>query len=156
MIVYDLICSQGHHFEGWFENLQDLENQMTRQLLSCPACGDEIVVRRPSTFGVVKKTSRPRAPAPSAPDSPAPQLNQAQTRQFIKQWRELSELVEKDFDDVGPRFTDEALKIHYGASDRRNIRGQSSEDQEKMLRNEGVEFFKMPLLSRKNSTSNEN
>ena len=34
MIVYDLQCAQGHAFEGWFEGLEDLEDQLARQGVS--------------------------------------------------------------------------------------------------------------------------
>ena len=44
---------------------------------------------------------------------------------------------------MGPQFAKEALKIHYGASEARNIRGVSTSEEEKMLQEEGVDFFKV-------------
>ncbi|MEJ2169579.1 MAG: DUF1178 family protein [Desulfobacterales bacterium] len=55
------------------------------------------------------------------------------------------EFVEKNFDDVGCDFAKEALKIHYGAAEPRNIRGVSTKEEEKTLREEGIQFFKIPL-----------
>ncbi len=48
MLVVDLHCAHGHHFEGWFASSDDLASQQARGLVSCPVCGDHEVVRRPS------------------------------------------------------------------------------------------------------------
>ncbi|MDR2301903.1 MAG: DUF1178 family protein, partial [Deltaproteobacteria bacterium] len=64
-----------------------------------------------------------------------------------------TQALETEFVDVGSKFTEEALKIHYGVSPKRNIRGMSTEDQEQTLKKEGVEFFKVPMLVRKSSAS---
>jgi hypothetical protein len=49
------------------------------------------------------------------------------------------------FDDVGCDFAKEALKIHYGVEEPRNIRGVSTKEEEKMLKKEGVDFVKIPM-----------
>jgi hypothetical protein len=41
------------------------------------------------------------------------------------------------------------LKIHYGASAPRNIRGVSTPREEKTLKDEGIQFFKLPMPSTK-------
>ena len=47
----------------------------------------------------------------------------------------------------------EALKIHYGASEARNIRGSSTAQEEEMLKKEGVPFAKIPVFPTENSKS---
>ncbi|MBW1984515.1 MAG: DUF1178 family protein, partial [Deltaproteobacteria bacterium] len=64
---------------------------------------------------------------------------------------EITDYVEKNFDDVGTDFSKEALKIHYGASEPRNIRGISTKLEEKTLKEEGVQFFKLPIPERSDS-----
>jgi hypothetical protein len=59
--------------------------------------------------------------------------------------RRIHNFVEKHFDNVGPDFAREALKIHYGSAEPRNIRGSSTPLEEKTLHEEGVRFFKIPL-----------
>ncbi|MDR1922205.1 MAG: DUF1178 family protein [Candidatus Adiutrix sp.] len=153
MLIYDLVCSQGHHFEGWFKDLRDLDDQLKKKRLTCPVCGDESISRRPSTFGLVKNgTAEVSAPLP-AQVLAGPSFNREQARELFQQWEALSRKLEKDFDDVGVKFTEEALKMHYGAAARRNIRGVSTEAQEGMLKKEGVDFYKFPILIRKNQTS---
>jgi hypothetical protein len=153
MVVYDLICAQGHRFEGWFENLKDLSAQLAGHLLVCPVCGNAQVSRRPSTFGVVKAGREERderveeKPAESSPPAPVSALH------LVKKWAEFSRHLEREFDDVGQNFAEEALKMHYGVTKRRGIRGLSTETQEAMLRKEGIDFFKVPLLARKNHPS---
>ena len=57
----------------------------------------------------------------------------------------IVDFVQKNFDDVGCNFAKEALKIHYGAVEPRNIRGVSTKEEEKTLEEEGIEFFKVPM-----------
>ena len=157
MVVYDLICSQGHRFEGWFKNLKDLSAQLARHLLTCPICGDERIHRRPSTFGLVRTRTagRPEARPEARPESQPAEASSpaAETLDMLRRWAEFSQRLEREFDDVGRHFADEALKMHYGVSKRRGIRGLSTAAQEEMLRKEGIEFFKVPLLTRKNHPS---
>jgi hypothetical protein len=131
MIAYDLRCGKGHTFEGWFDDLISYENQKRESLISCPFCDDTDISRMPSTFAI-KSTQLSR-------DCPE-QKNV--TTQLGKQ---IVEFFEKNFDNVGSNFATEALKIHYGVSEPRNIRGVSSDEEEKILRKEGVKFMKVPM-----------
>jgi len=135
MIAFDLQCTNGHTFEGWFEDSNTYEDQLKKGLINCPVCNDVSVARIPSAFAI--KTSSSNAALPD------------HQMALMALSRKVSEYVEKNFDDVGMDFTSEALKMHYGVSEPRNIRGVSSEAEEETLREEGVEFFKIPL----NSTS---
>jgi len=46
---------------------------------------------------------------------------------------------------VGHNFAKEALKIHYGLAEEREIRGVATEAEEELLRTEGVSFVKVPV-----------
>jgi hypothetical protein len=46
---------------------------------------------------------------------------------------------------VGDRFAEVALKIHRGEESKRNIRGITTDKEEVTLREEGVEFVKIPV-----------
>ena len=127
MIAYDLICGRDHVFEGWFENAAAYDAQKERNLIACPSCGSTDVRRTPSTFGIARH--RGEQPAEETVH-PAEQL-----RRFI----------ENHFEDVGANFAKEALKMHYQVSETRNIRGVSTEQEEELLKQEGISFFKLPL-----------
>ncbi|MGD9330974.1 MAG: DUF1178 family protein [Desulfobacterales bacterium] len=127
MIAYDLICSQGHIFEGWFEDAKTYTKQKKKGLVTCPICNDTAVSRQPSTFAI-----KSGPPATQGADLAA-------------LGRQIYDFVEKNFDNVGSDFAKEALKIHYGVSEPRNIRGVSTKQEEETLQKEGVDFVKVPL-----------
>jgi len=131
MIVYDLQCAAGHQFEGWFDGGDAYEEQRESGLIACPVCNDANVTKVPSTFAIKGASSHNRGGRyPADMDTFG---------------RSVSAYLEKNFDDVGCDFAREALKIHFGVSDRKNIRGTSTKEEEKLLEKEGVPFFKVPL-----------
>ena len=115
MIAYDLKCSQGHVFEGWFDDEATFLSQQQQGLIACPICNDAAVARIPSTFEAEAVVGR------------------------------VAAFIRNHFEDVGSDFAKEALKIHYGVSTPRNIRGSSTPQEEETLRQEGVEFLKLPV-----------
>lgn len=134
MIAYDLQCTNGHTFEGWFEDSASFEHQQTNGLIACPVCADTGVSRIFSSFAIKSAGSADSGPKlPARPD------------EIIQMARKVSEYVEKNFDDVGANFAKTALKIHYGVEEPRNIRGVSTREEEKTLHDEGVEFYKLPI-----------
>lgn len=130
MIAFDLICSAGHRFEGWFDSHKDLKSQLRRGLVDCPVCGDPDVSQALSPVAIARsgRHDLPRADQEAA----AHLLGKAMNHYFSE-----------NFEDVGPGFAKEALKIHYGVTESRNIRGVSTPKEEEMLQDEGVSFFKV-------------
>ena len=140
MIVYDLQCVNDHRFEGWFEDENAYNEQDKRALIACPICNVSAVTRIPSTFGI-KSASRPSVTSvPVSTD-----------KEMAEFGRLMTEFIEKNFDNVGCDFTKEALKIHYGVVEPRNIRGTSSPEEEKVLKEEGIDFVKIPIPSNSKS-----
>ncbi|MDR1609124.1 MAG: DUF1178 family protein [Deltaproteobacteria bacterium] len=165
MVIFDLICLDGHQFEGWFDDLTDLESKLADGQLTCPICGAPQVSRRPSTFGLVKSRSNSvKAVRPASQgeaettlahegwDSEKEKLDKM-VLSGLMALTKLAESIQKDCVDVGSNFAAEALKMRYGVIPNRNIRGHSTEGEEKILRSEGVDFFKLPILSRKDTDS---
>ncbi len=138
MIAFDLQCKNGHAFEGWFESSKAFDEQKKKGLVSCPVCNNIAVSKSLSSFGIVK----------SSPSSQKAQIDQQAALEKIG--KKLIEFVEKNFDDVGADFTKEALKIHYGVTEPRNIKGVSTQEGEKLLKEEGVDFIKIPMPVEKN------
>jgi hypothetical protein len=131
MIAYDLQCVNGHCFEGWFEDRKAYEKQEKNGLIACPVCNNTSIARIPSTFAIKSSTSLKKIS-----DQQADLVNMGQ---------KIIDFVEKNFDDVGADFSKEALKMHYGVSEVRNIKGVSTKEEEKTLIKEGVQFFKVPM-----------
>jgi hypothetical protein len=132
MIVFDLECSEGHIFEAWFNNTHSFEEQKAKGMINCPYCSDTHV--RKVISPVATKTS----PQPDA-------KRDTESIDYGRLAKEIVDYVDKNFDDVGTEFAKEALKIHYDVSEKRNIKGSATADEEKMLEDEGIEFFKLPI-----------
>ncbi len=60
--------------------------------------------------------------------------------------RKLRAEVEAKSEYVGPRFSEEARKIHYEEVPARGIHGEATTEEAESLREEGIEFFPLPVL----------
>jgi len=140
MIAFDLQCGNGHAFEGWFKNSNAFDEQQKKGLVSCPVCNSISVSKALSRFGIMKSSAA----------STGVQIDPQAALDNIN--KKIVDFVKKNFDDVGSDFTKEALKIHYGVTEPRNIKGVSTEEDEKMLKEEGVDFIKIPMPAEKNDT----
>jgi hypothetical protein len=136
MIAYDLKCSNGHVFEGWFDDFRSFQAQQKKGLVTCPFCNDATISRLPSTFSIRSSD----AVVPGSQAKKKVDLQQIHSK--------IVDFVEKNFDNVGTDFAREALKIHYGVTEPRNIRGTSTEKEEEDLRKEGIDFVKIPVPAR--------
>lgn len=134
MIAYDLQCGNGHRFEGWFEDSKAFDRQKRQGLVACPVCEDTSVSKMPSTFAI-------KGAAGTIPRKPHGNMDLAALG------KKIVDYVEKNFDNVGADFAEEALKMHYGVTEPRSIRGVSTPNEEETLRSEGINFFKFPVPS---------
>ncbi len=141
MIAFDMECSQGHVFEGWFDSYESFEEQNHKKMVTCPFCDDTDIKRLLSPVAVKR----------SSPESPMPPPEPINYQRLAK---EIVDYVQKNSEDVGPKFAAEALKIHYGVTEKRNIRGSATDEEEKTLKEEGVEFFKIPFPIKTNKEGN--
>ena len=132
MIIYDIKCENGHTFEGWFKDRQAWIEQNASRLVSCPVCNSYSVEIAPSSLTIMGKDSKP----------PRNKEDQGVSRgQVLQSWRRYIE----NFEDVGNKFAEVALKIHAGDEERRNIKGTTTPQEETVLKEEGVSFVKITL-----------
>lgn len=132
MIVFDLECSQGHPFEGWFDSIQSFEDQNAKKMISCPYCNDTDVRRVLSPVAMKSSSSSAAEKEGGAID-------------YYRLAKEAVEYINRNFEELGTDFTKEALKIHYGVAEKRNIKGTATVEEEKLLKDEGIVFFKLPI-----------
>ncbi len=133
MIIYDLRCRDGHKFEGWFKDRGAFEEQNAQQLIACPVCGNTETALIPSSVAILGRDNRSIAVKTTTETSPQKIL------------REFHEYIHKNFENVGDKFAEVALRIHHGEEDGRNIRGTTTGGEEETLREEGVQFIKISL-----------
>jgi hypothetical protein len=144
MVIYNLVCAKNHNFEGWFPSFEEYQKQAERKLLACPTCGSKKIEKVPHACAVHVKREEPARPrrseqtestAPSAPLSPA---------EFKEMLIQVYHHVKTNFEDVGPRFAEEARQIHKGATEERPIYGTATAEEARDLAEDGVPFIPLP------------
>ena len=134
MIVYSLNCSNGHAFEGWFKDSAAYDAQAVDGKLVCPVCNSHKIEKAPM--------------APSLPSAVGERKSTATTPDEVRKMRQfvtgLRKYVEENADYVGPRFPEEARKIHYGETEDRHIYGEASPEEARELIEEGVDVAPLP------------
>jgi hypothetical protein len=148
MIVFDLLCGEGHRFEGWFGSAGDFASQRERNLLSCPSCGSATVKRVPSATRAnlgapAPKAADPKLPAPQAKTPDMEGKDPFAVAQMLYS-RMLDDLLTKS-EDVGKEFPTEARKIFYKESPARAIRGQATTEEHQELVDEGIPVARLPV-----------
>ncbi|HVY86798.1 MAG TPA: DUF1178 family protein [Caulobacterales bacterium] len=129
MIRYDLKCSNGDEFEGWFGSIADFDQQAEKGLIQCPVCGDPHI------------SKAPMAPAVHTARSKAAREERAVTMAMAAKVREH---IKENFDYVGDRFADEARKMHEGEANERAIWGEATPEEARALAEEGVPVAPLP------------
>jgi hypothetical protein len=135
MVVYDVRCSHDHVFEAWFPDSAAFDVQAKKGEVACPVCGDVRVARAPM------------APNVATGKGDAERKKQL-AAQAVRMLTNMQAFIEKNCDNVGNRFAEEARKIHYGERETRNIYGRATEQEANELRDEGIEFGEIPWRHR--------
>ncbi len=148
MIVFDLHCTDGHRFEGWFGSSADYADQQARGLLACPSCGSAEVSKAPMAPAVPAKAN---ARKEVLPPEPTPRQQLANTPLPPKVKKALAALAKaqaealKNSTWVGDKFAAETRKMHYGERDEAPIHGQATLAEAKALIDEGVPVAPLPF-----------
>lgn len=143
MIKYQLTCDSNHEFEGWFRNSDDFDIQSSEGLIDCPTCGSD-AVRKAVMAPAIKRRSGSRDERLAAIKN-----------DIVKAASRARDYVEKNYDYVGDRFSDEARKIHYGEAEERGIYGEATGSQVKELVTEGVRVAPLPDLKKKTDAAGD-
>ena len=140
MIVFNLICSNDHPFEGWFASAADFERQQQSTLLSCPTCGSNQI------------NKALHAPYVNTGGAHPPSQGEQRANDGVEQYANIadpvSQLIEHliaNTQDVGDAFPEEARRIHYKEAPERRIRGNASRDDVVEMREEGIEVIALPI-----------
>ena len=135
MIVFNLNCSDcAFSFEGWFENTNDYNKQIKKDLLTCPSCNSTQIKKGLMAPNVSKKSNSKIS---------------KRNKSIASNVKKLKKIIEKEFDYVGDKFTEEAKKIKYGEAKERAIYGEASIEQTKELIDEDIDVLPLPFSSKK-------
>ena len=78
-------------FEGWFDNSNDFNKQKKNKLINCPSCNSPNVKKGLMAPNLNKKS------------------NSITTKiKICNEYFQIKKIIEKDFEYVGDKFTDEA------------------------------------------------
>jgi hypothetical protein len=160
MIRYRLKCEKRHEFEAWFSNAAAFDRQAKRGQVNCPRCGTSKVEKTIMAPSIVKGAKRKRAAKAPEKEPAAEQATAAATPQAAQPefhrlaahgalaaaMRKLRTEIESKSEYVGPRFPEEARKIHYEETPPRGIYGEATREEAQALSEEGIEFFPLPPL----------
>ena len=137
MIRYSLTCSDSHAFEAWFADSAAYEAQKAKGILACPVCG---------SVDVGKALMAPAVSTARKQDSVRLAANVPEHEDPAAVLRKLKKHLTENADYVGPRFAEEARRIHYNEAEKRGIYGEASPEDARALAEEGIEFHPLPML----------
>jgi len=138
MIVFDIVCSNSHTFEAWFPDSKAFDRQRRKKAVACPICGDTDVEKALMAPNIT--TSKKRVET----DKRATEL----AAQAMSMLAEARKQIEDNCEYVGDQFAEEARKIHYGETEKRDIYGEATKPEAEELKDEGVEFAEIPWVPR--------
>ena len=141
MIHYDLRCERGHEFDGWFASSDAYDKQVLHGRVECTVCGSTKIEKQLMAPGIPSKANKKTEDVKlhSGPTDP-------RMAEMMNMMREFRKHVDATSEDVGPRFADEARKIHYHEVKERGIRGQATRDEAMELIEEGIAVQPLPML----------
>ena len=135
MIKYNLICNCGKTFESWFSSSNEFDSLCKKKLIQCIYCE--------STH--VKKTLM----APSLTRKSNEILRKTKLEKNIKkQLINFRKYIEKNFKNVGKKFTQEARSIHYDKKTSQGIYGKATAEETSELLEEGIEVTTIPWVDK--------
>ena len=133
MIVIDLICRNGHRFEGWFKSSSDFTKQKENKQLCCPICNN-LEIKRQVSAPKINKIKR------------SGEFNTKKTQDRLESFKkEVMDYILKNTEDVGNDFCSEARKIFYNEIPEKSIRGKATKQEIEELNEEGIDVVSIPL-----------
>src|SRR5258705_5897727 len=132
MIRYRLQCKKGHEFDAWFKSGASYDRQIKRGQVACANCGSLDVskaIMAPAVSGGTKSAEVRVANRQAT-------VGADKRAELLALTRRIRAEIEANAENVGPRFADEARKIHYEEAETRGIYGEASLEEAKALQEE--------------------
>ena len=148
MISFSLICKNNHEFEGWFRTSEDYEFQLKKNLISCPNCNNTFIQK--ALMAPAVKSSKKLNDKFS--DKKNENSNNLDNKAVVGDndlrmaLRNIRSYVEKNCENVGDNFANEARLISKGKKKARGIYGKVDSKEAEKLLDEGIEISAVPWL----------
>ena len=135
MIKYNLICECGQTFESWFSSSTEYDVLRKKKLINCIYC---------QNTSVRKSVMAPNLPSKSNKTIKKTKLE----KKIKKQLLDFRKYIEKNCEDVGSNFPQEARNIHYDKKTSKGIYGKATAEETKELLEEGIDIATIPWVDK--------
>ena len=135
MIKYNLICECGQTFESWFSSSTEYDVLKKKKLINCIYC---------QNTSVRKSVMAPNLPSKSNKTIKKTKLE----KKIKKQLLDFRKYIEKNCEDVGSNFPQEARNIHYDKKTSKGIYGKATAEETKELLEEGIDIATIPWVDK--------
>ena len=136
MIKYNLACECENSFESWFASSSEFDSLLKKKMIKCFYC---------ESSSVKKTLMAPRLTRKSSQILKKTKLE----KNIKKQLRNFKKYIEKNCENVGEKFSQEARSIHYDKKTSKGIYGKATPEETSELIEEGIDVCTMPWLDDK-------
>ena len=142
MIKYILKCKNKHEFESWFSDSKEFEKLRKKNLIECIFCKSQ---------DIEKSIMSPRVINSQINVNNYENLSNSKEFEKIKKdLLKVRKFVEKNFQFVGDKFTQEIRNIYYNKKENKNIYGTTTLKEREELKEEGIELTSIPWIDKDN------
>jgi len=135
MIKYNLICECNKTFESWFSSSSEYDSLKRKKIIRCIHC---------NSTEIKKTIMSPNLSSRSNKIANKTKLG----KKIKKQLLEIRKYIEKNCEDVGENFPQEARSIHYDKKSSRGIYGKATPEETAELQDEGIEISTLPWVNK--------
>ncbi len=161
MIKYRLRCSNGHEFDSWFASSDAYETLEAAGQLSCSHCNDPHISRAIMAPNIVRGHTGDVTGESGSEQSEQQTQDHTQTSQDVdrkksslppmpaemkalEMVRTLRRHVERNHENVGKDFANQARQMYYGEIEKRKIYGEATVEETRELLDEGIPLMQLP------------
>ena len=154
MIKYKLkckstYCSEENEFDGWFQNFETFESQMTEGLINCPICGSNNIIKLLATPNVRKVN--PQTSENIKVENNSVLTNSKKTyfgnQNITTMLRTIKKEIQKNSTFVGDKFVSQARSMKEGKIKETPIHGHGTNKEIEELRDDGIDVLSIPWIS---------
>ena len=135
MIKYNLICECGQTFESWFSSSTEYDSLKKKKLINCIYCHNTAVQKSVMSPNLSSKSNKA--------------IKKTKLEKKIKkQLLDFRKYIEKNCENVGSNFPQEARSIHYDKKKSKGIYGKATTEETNELLEEGIEITTLPWVDK--------
>ena len=135
MIKYNLICECRKTFESWFSSSTEYDSLKRKKIIRCIHCNSTEIKKTIMSPNLLSKSNKI--------------TNKTKLGKKIKkQLVEIRKYIEKNCEDVGSNFPQEARNIHYDKKTSKGIYGKATPEETEELLEEGIDVATIPWINK--------